>query len=79
MLQSQAFEINSELLEFIHNNEILLVQSGLLMPRFLASVNIPEALKLLSLGALEQKFRIATDTLINQVCSTHPQAEQSGF
>ena len=43
MLQSQAFEINSELMEFINKNEELLVQSGLLMPRFLASVNIPEA------------------------------------
>lgn len=46
-LQSQAFEINTEVLTFIKENNDRLVKSGLLMPSFLASVNIKEATDLL--------------------------------
>lgn len=39
-LQAHAFEINKDVLTFIKNNYDLLVKSGLLVPRFLASLNI---------------------------------------
>lgn len=39
-LQSHAFEINKDVLTFINQNYDLLVKSGLLMPKFLASLNI---------------------------------------
>jgi hypothetical protein len=42
-LQGQAFQINSDWLKFILKNEKLLVDSGYLMPKFLASLNIKEA------------------------------------
>lgn len=42
-LQSQSFGINKDFLIFINQNYDLLVQSGLLMPRFLSSLNLKEA------------------------------------
>ena len=47
ILQSQAFEINKDVLTFINQNYDRLVKSGLLMPSFLASLNIKEATDLL--------------------------------
>lgn len=46
-LQAQAFEINVDVLNFINKNYDELVKSGLLMPRFLATLNIAEATNLL--------------------------------
>lgn len=54
-LQSQAFEINNEVLTFIHNNYDHLVKSGLLMPRFLASLNLKEASDLLRKSYLQDQ------------------------
>lgn len=61
-LQEQAFEINKDVLNFIKNNYDLLVKSGILMPRFLASLNIPGAINLLRNLYLE-------DQSIMQVCN----------
>lgn len=44
-LQMQAFEINTDVLKFVDNNFDILVKEGLLMPRFLASINIASAVE----------------------------------
>jgi hypothetical protein len=41
-LQSQAFQINSDWLKYIQDNENSLVEYGYLMPRFLANINLKE-------------------------------------
>ena len=46
-LQSQCFKINSDWLKFIQDNEALLVENNLLMPKFLASMNINDVSNLL--------------------------------
>jgi DNA-directed RNA polymerase len=52
-LQSHAFEINIDVLTFINQNYDLLVKSGLLMPKFLASLNIKNSIDLLRMSYLE--------------------------
>lgn len=37
-LQGQAFQINSDWLKYLQEHENLLVENGLLMPRFLAEL-----------------------------------------
>jgi len=44
-LQMQAFEINRDLYDFIDDNYEMLVDEGLLMPPFLATVKIPEVVE----------------------------------
>lgn len=61
LLQGQAFEINKDVLNFIKDNYDLLVKSGLLMPRLLASLNVPNVINLLRKSYLE-------DPSITQVC-----------
>lgn len=46
-LQGQAFQINSDWLKYLQNNENLFVENGLLMPSFLASMNQKGVLSLL--------------------------------
>lgn len=46
-LQMQVFEINTNPLNFLNENSQLLVENGLLMPRFLAYVNIKEVVEYL--------------------------------
>ncbi|KAL6310585.1 hypothetical protein AAG906_019256 [Vitis piasezkii] len=46
-LQAQSFEVHKDVLSFIMNNNELLVKYGLLMPGFLASLNINRAVELL--------------------------------
>lgn len=46
-LQRQAFKINSEWLKLIQENEDLFVEYGILLPIFLASLNIKEVSNLL--------------------------------
>lgn len=46
-LQSQAFQINSDWLRYIIENESLLVEYGYIMPRFLSSLNIKDVSDLL--------------------------------
>lgn len=58
VLQSQAFEINKDVLNFIINNYDLLVKSGLLMPRYLASLNVNNAINLLRKYYLEDPSMI---------------------
>lgn len=47
VLQSEAFEINKTVLNFIKKNYDELVKTGLLMPKYLASLNLKEATNLL--------------------------------
>lgn len=47
-LQGQAFQINSDLLKYILTHEDILVNEGLLVPRFLASMNIKDLYNILS-------------------------------
>lgn len=61
-LQRQAFQINSIWLKYILENENLLVDSGLLMPRFLASMNIKE------ISIFLREFYMK-DEVINKLCS----------
>ena len=61
VLQAQAFEINKEVLHFMTHNYDIFVKSGLLMPKFLASLNIPNAINSLRNSYLE-------DRSIAQVC-----------
>lgn len=61
-LQRQAFQINSNWLKFLLANEKLFVESGLLMPRFLASMNIKEV------SILLREFYMM-DEVINKLCS----------
>jgi DNA-directed RNA polymerase len=46
-LQSQAFEINTDFLNFINKNYDELVKSGFLMPKFLSSLNVSKTITLL--------------------------------
>ena len=55
ILQSEPYTINSSLLTFIENNRDLLEELGLLMPRFLASLNQKEALDILRQSFDEDK------------------------
>jgi hypothetical protein len=55
VLQLQAFEVNTAVLSFLEKNHDLLVQIGLLMPRFLASLNLKESLDLLRLTYTKKK------------------------
>lgn len=80
--------VNSLPKSFLSHNQPYLLFGGLFLLCLMLGFSVwwciaPEQLLLkpATLGALDPKelFRIATDTLINQVCSTHPQAEQSGF
>ncbi|KAM7248920.1 hypothetical protein ACFE04_026806 [Oxalis oulophora] len=57
---SQPFEINSALLTFLNENYEKLVKSGLLMPRFLASLNVKEATGLLRRLYLEDPSHMPT-------------------
>lgn len=61
-LQRQAFKINSDWLQFIQEYENQLVEYGLLMPRFLASMNIKDV------SILLREFYIK-DEVINKLCS----------
>lgn len=61
-LQEVAFEINSAVLNFYNENYELLVKEGLLMPRFLASLNICDAINQLRTCYLE-------DDALMKVCS----------
>lgn len=53
ILQSEPFEINNDVLSFIQNNRDRLVELGLLMPSFLASLNLKEASDILRKSYLE--------------------------
>ena len=61
-LQCQAFQINSDWLKYIQDNEERLVESGLLMPSFLASLNIKDVYILL------RDFYM-NDEVIKELCS----------
>lgn len=61
-LQSQVFEINNKVFEFILQNRNRLVELGLLMPRNLAYVNLKEASDLL-------RFSYFSDKGIQNACS----------
>ncbi|GLU24484.1 hypothetical protein SLE2022_404150 [Rubroshorea leprosula] len=61
-LQGQAFKINSYWLNYILENENHLVKLGLLMPRFLASMNIKEV------NILLREFYMK-DEVINKLCT----------
>jgi hypothetical protein len=61
-LQRQAFQINSDWLTFIQENEDLLVEYGYLMPRFLSSINIKDVSNLL-------REIYMKDEVINKLCS----------
>lgn len=61
-LQRQAFQINSDWLKFLFANENLFVESGLLMPRFLAFMNIKEV------SILLREFYMK-DEVIKKLCS----------
>lgn len=61
-LQRQAFQINSDWLKYIQDNEDLLVEYGYLMPRFLASMNIKDV------SILLREFHMK-DEVINKLCS----------
>ncbi|XP_020251012.1 uncharacterized protein LOC109828426, partial [Asparagus officinalis] len=61
-LQNQAFQINSDWLQYIENNEKLLVDYGYLKPRFLVSLNLKKASDLL------REFHMK-DKDINKLCS----------
>ncbi|YP_005090363.1 DNA-dependent RNA polymerase (mitochondrion) [Phoenix dactylifera] len=63
-LQSQVFEINNKVLEFILQNRNRLVELGLLMPRNLAYVNLKEASDLL-------RFSYFSDKGVQNACSCH--------
>lgn len=52
-LQAQAFEINKDVLGFIKKNYDQLVESGLFMPRFLASLNVQKATDQLRMSYLD--------------------------
>ncbi|CAA3018525.1 DNA-dependent RNA polymerase [Olea europaea subsp. europaea] len=52
-LQSHAFEINKDVLTFINQNYDQLVKSGLLMPKFLASLNVSKSIDLLRMSYVE--------------------------
>lgn len=60
-LQSQAFRINSDFLKYIHEWEVILVESGLLMPRFLTTMNIKDV------SIILRDFHIK-DEVINKLC-----------
>jgi hypothetical protein len=55
VLQLQAFEVNTAVLSFLEKNHDELVQKGLLMPRFLAFLNLKESLDLLRLTYTRKK------------------------
>lgn len=61
-LQSQAFEINKKVLNFIQENRNTLEEKGLLMNRVLANVNLQEASDLL-------RFCYVSDEGMKEVCS----------
>lgn len=61
-LQGQAFQINSFWLKYLEDNVDLFVESGLLMPRFLSSMNIKDVTNLL------REFHMK-DEVINKLCS----------
>lgn len=61
-LQNQAFQINSDWLQYIINNEQSLVEYGYLKPRFLVSLNLKKASDLL------REFHMM-DKVINKLCS----------
>ena len=61
-LQSQVFEINKEVLEFIIQNRDRLEELGLLMPRNLANVNLREASDLL-------RYTYFLDKGVQDICS----------
>lgn len=60
--QGQAFKINSYWFKFIQDNEDSFVESGLLMPRFLSSMNIKDVSNLL------REFHMK-DEVIKKLCS----------
>ncbi|KAG6621672.1 hypothetical protein I3842_Q008800, partial [Carya illinoinensis] len=60
-LQGQAFQINSLWLKYLEDNVDLFVESGLLMPRFLSSMNIKDVTNLL------REFHMK-DEVINKLC-----------
>lgn len=61
-LQGQPFEINSVWLNYIQENEHSFVKNGLLMPRFLASMNIKDVSNIL-------REHYMKDDVIKQFCS----------
>lgn len=61
-LQLQAFQINSDWLNYIQANEEKFVECGYLMPRFLASVNIKDA------SIILREFLMKNE-VINKICS----------
>ncbi len=61
-LQGQAFQINSHWLKCLKYNEDSFVESGLLMPRFLSSMNIKDVSNLL------REFHMK-DEVINKLCN----------
>lgn len=64
-LQAHAFEIHKDVLTFIKQNYDLLVKSGLLVPRFRASLNIQKAVDLLRMSYLEERI----DPSMMNVCN----------
>ena len=61
-LQCQPFQINSDWLKYIQENEKFLVDYGYLMPRFLSSINIKDV------SILLREFHMK-DEVINKLCS----------
>lgn len=62
-LQGQAFKINSDWLKYIQEHENLLVENGLLMPRFLAELCEKDVLNIL------RDFYIKDNAIKKKVCS----------
>ncbi|XP_058075836.1 probable DNA-directed RNA polymerase [Magnolia sinica] len=60
--QRQAFQINSDWLKYLKENEDKFVEIGLLMPKFLASMNIKDV------SILLREFHMK-DEVINKLCS----------
>lgn len=72
-LQGQAFQINSDWLKYIQDNEEILVESGLLMPSFLASLNINDVYILLRDFYMKDeviKKLCSFNELINALCKS---------
>lgn len=61
-LQSQPFQINSDWLKYLLDNENLFVEYGFLMPRFLASININDV------SIILRELHMM-DEVINKFCS----------
>lgn len=73
--------VNSLPKSFLSHNQPYLLFGGLFLLCLMLGLSVWWffLIKACYTGKTKELFRIATDTLINLVCSTHPQAEQSAF